>query len=358
MGKNWLNKIFESLMQSRIRLHVLFWISVIAGHIVVQPYLLQKLGWSLFLVVIAIKFLVIILMVYANLYILMPRFIARERKTGTYLLLLVIVNLFFTALWFAFDYYFYLYTLNPGDEIRDMSDHIYFYSSQLISNFWYLGSTAALQFARRYFTNQLTMKETSIAKLETEIKYLVAQINPHFLFNAINTIYVQVDRQNVDARETITKFSEMLRYQLYECNVAKVSLDKEIAYIQNYVDIQKLRKSERHRVSFIHPLNTENIYLPPLLFIGLVENAFKFVSNDKNRDNYVLIEMRLNENKLFFKVENTVLGNPALNSFSESGGIGLSNIKRRLELQFKDKHELTVESGKDYFVVNLQLEIE
>jgi sensor histidine kinase YesM len=356
MGKNWLNKIFESLLQSRIRLHILFWVCVIAGYIVVQPYLLQKFGWPLFLLIIAVKFLVVILMVYINLYFLLPRFIAREKKTGTYLILLFVVNILFTSLWFMFDYYFYLYTLNPGDEIRDMSDHVYFFSSQFISNFWYLGSTSALQFARRYFKEQLVMKETSIAKLETEVKYLVAQINPHFLFNAINTIYVQVDRQNTDARETITKFSEMLRYQLYECNVPKVSLANEIGYIQNYVDIQRLRKSERHRVVFNHPLNSENIYLPPLLFIGLVENAFKFVSNDKDRDNYVLIDMSIHENKLRFRVENTIMSNTK--TFSETGGIGLNNIKRRLELQFKGKHELSVESANDLFIVNLQLEIE
>ncbi|MBX9785245.1 MAG: histidine kinase [Chitinophagaceae bacterium] len=358
MGKNWLNKIFESLLQSRIRLHVLFWISVILGFIAVHPYEFQKFGWLLYLLVIVIKFMLLIGMVYINLYILIPKYAVFKKKISIYILLLILLNILIACLWYLFEFYLYLYLSKPGDEVRDLSDHVYFFSSQFISNFWYLGSTSALQFARRYFKNQLLMKETSIAKLETEVKYLVAQINPHFLFNAINTIYVQIDRQNIDARETITKFSEMLRYQLYECNVAKVSLDKEIAYIQNYVDIQKLRKSERHRVSFTHPANTDNIYLPPLLFIGFVENAFKFVSNDKNRDNYVLIDMDFRENRLYFKVENTVLSNTALNNFSETGGIGLSNIKRRLELQFKDKHELNIESGKECFIINLQLEIE
>lgn len=357
MKKNWINKKFESLLQSRIRLHVFFWISVIVGYIAVQPYLLQKLGWPLFLMVVGIKFLLIIVMVYTNLYLLIPQFIVKKKKVGTYLMLACLVNILFNSLWFVFDYYLYQYLSNPGDEIRDMGDHIYFFSSQLMNNFWYLGSTSALQFARRYFKEQLVMKETSIARLETEVKYLVAQINPHFLFNAINTIYVQIDRKNTNARETITKFSEMLRYQLYECNDSKVSLAKEINYIQNYVDIQTLRKSERHRVLFKHPDNSENIYLPPLLFIGLVENAFKFVSNDKHRDNYVLINMELQENKLSFRVENTIMSNANLKNISDTGGIGLSNIKRRLELQFKGKHELSIEPGSDFFIVNLQLEI-
>jgi sensor histidine kinase YesM len=356
MGKNWLNKIFESLLQSRIRLHVLFWISVILGFIAVHPYEFQKFGWLLYLLVIVIKFMLAIGMVYVNLYILIPKYAAIKKKISIYIVLLISLNFLIAGLWYLFEFYLYLYLSKPGDEVRDLSDHVYFFSSQFISNFWYLGSTSALQFARRYFKEQLVMKETSIAKLETEVKYLVAQINPHFLFNAINTIYVQVDRQNTDARETITKFSEMLRYQLYECNVPKVSLANEIGYIQNYVDIQRLRKSERHRVVFNHPLNSENIYLPPLLFIGLVENAFKFVSNDKDRDNYVMIDMSIHENKLRFKVENTIMSNTK--TFSETGGIGLNNIKRRLELQFKGKHELSVESTNDLFIVNLQLEIE
>lgn len=356
--KNRLNRSFESLLQSRVRLHVFFWILVILGFVAVHPYHFEKYGWQLFTVVVGGKFFFAIVMVYINLYFLIPRFIATQKKVGTYLILVCILNLLFTGLWFIFDYYLYLYLRNPGDEVRDMSDHVYFFSSQVMSNFWYLGSTSALQFARRYFKEQLVIKETSIARLETEVKYLVAQINPHFLFNAINTIYVQIDRQNIDARETITKFSEMLRYQLYECNVPKVSLAKEIDYIQNYVDIQRLRKSERHRVAFNHPSNTEHIYLPPLLFIGFVENAFKFVSNDKDRDNYVLIDMKVQEKILVFRVENTIMSNSNITKNSVTGGIGLSNIKRRLELQFKGMHELKIMPNNDCFIINLQLEME
>lgn len=326
-------KLIFFLTRSRIRLHLLFWFCVIGGYILVQPALPEKYGWKIFIFMLFIKFLLVVAMVYINLYGLIPLFIYKKKKVFLYILVFLLNNLLFAVLLYFADDAFMQSVIKPGDEIRSSSDKIYYFITQFVSNFWYLGSTTALKFTKQHFYQQIELNKIEITKLQTEVKYLIAQINPHFLFNAINTIYVQIDRQNKNARETITKFSEMLRYQLYECNVPAVSLAKEIDYIQNYVDIQRLRKSERHRVAFNYPSHTEDIYLPPLLFIGFVENAFKFISNDKHRDNFVLIDMKIQEKKLSFRVENTILSNGNITNQSVTGGIGLRNIKRRLELQ-------------------------
>ena len=357
MQTNKYEKLIYFFSKSRIRLHLLFWLCVIGGYVLVQPALPEKYGWKIFSVMLTIKYLLVMAMVYINLYFLIPYFITLKKNLLLYILLFLINNLFFAALLFFVDDAFRHFILIPKGGTGSRSDKAYYFITQFVSNFWYLGSTTALKFTKKHFFQQIEMNKIEISKLQTEVKYLIAQMNPHFLFNAINTIYVQIDRDNTDARETVTKFSEMLRYQLYECNGDTVSLEKEIQYLQNYVAIQRLRKSQRHQITFSYPDNTANVQIPPMLFIGFLENAFKYVSNDKNRDNFVSIEMLLDENKLCFKVENTMHRIIKADDNKENSGIGLNNIKRRLELQFKDRYKLDIKDTGDTFTINLLLQL-
>ncbi len=343
--------------KSRVRLHLLFWICVIGGFVLVQPALPEKYGWKNFSLMLSWKYLLVITMVYINLYVLIKYFIYQKQNIPLYLSAMVLNNLIFAVLLYFVDDAFCQYIHRPGDEIRSTREKIYYFITQFVSNFWYVGSTSALKFAKQHFTYRMELNKIEISKLQTEVKYLIAQMNPHFLFNAINTIYVQIDRKNEDARETVTKFSEMLRYQLYDCNQDTVSLENEISYLQNYVAIQRLRKSQRHQIKFSHPDNATNVQIPPMLFIGFLENAFKYVSNDKNSDNYVDIKMCLESNKLKFDIENTLdtITKPATNK--DKSGIGLNNIRRRLELQFKDRHKLNITDNGRTFKVNLLLHL-
>lgn len=357
MNNQFIDKLLVSTTKSRIVAHMIYWLCVISGFILVQPYLLDKLGIKLFLISVSVKFLLIIGMCYFNLYILIPALIYKKNNLLFYFLGLMVLNLGFAFALFGADYYLYQYTYQPGDEIRSFSDNLYFFTAHFVGNFWYLGSTSALKFARKYFHERIERNKIQISNLQTEIKYLVAQINPHFLFNAINSIYVQIDRQNSGARATVAKFSEMLRYQLYECNEEKVSFKKELDYIQNYVDLQKIRKSGRHRIDFRYPSDILNIEIPPMLFIGFIENAFKYLSNDKDRDNFVLIEFILSGTLLELKVVNTHHQSPSENPKTGQQGIGLKNIRRRLELQFPQKHQLKIINTETLFSVHLTLDL-
>ena len=189
-------------------------------------------------------------------------------------------------------------------------------------------------------------------KLNTELDYLKAQINPHFLFNSINTIYFQIDKQNAGARETLLTFSEMLRYQLYECNGKEIPVEKEIGYLKNYVGLQRLRKDENYKITFSSANDVANFTIVPLLLIPFVENAFKHVSHFSKSDNEIKIALTRSDQMFRMQVFNTRNLQPA-----EMGGIGLKNVRRRLALLYPGRHQLHIRETLETFEVDLQLQI-
>jgi two-component system, LytTR family, sensor kinase len=193
-------------------------------------------------------------------------------------------------------------------------------------------------------------------RIRNELDYLKAQINPHALFNSLNTIYGHIDKGNQVARNILLQFSELLRYQLYECGSEKVSLEKEIGYIENYVAFQRLRKDEKLIVS----LGIENIEsgleIAPLLLVVLIENAFKFVSSFAAKENKINIRLFTREKVLHSSFINTRELLPG-GVNTDSCGIGLANLKRRLDLLYAGKYELITDIGNDLYQTNLTIDL-
>jgi LytS/YehU family sensor histidine kinase len=191
-------------------------------------------------------------------------------------------------------------------------------------------------------------------RIRNELDYLKAQINPHALFNSLNTIYGHIDKQNQVARNILLQFSELLRYQLYDCTADRVSLKKEIAFIENYVAFQRLRKDERLVVHFNVGDIGQGLTIAPLMLMVLVENAFKFVSNFGDRPNKICMEIH---------TEGAVLHSTFLNTKdvmagqSVSGGIGIANLRRRLELLYNRKYELVVNNDYDTYETRLTIDL-
>ena len=131
------------------------------------------------------------------------------------------------------------------------------------------------------------MAELAKEKAEAELNFLKSQINPHFLFNSLNSVYFLIDKSNPDARQALHKFSDMLRYQLYEANGEKIPIEKEINYLQDYVHLQQLRKDENYKVQFNCSPDVKNFSIEPLLLIPFVENAFKHISHKTDGSNFV-----------------------------------------------------------------------
>jgi LytS/YehU family sensor histidine kinase len=192
-------------------------------------------------------------------------------------------------------------------------------------------------------------------KSKTELDFLKAQFNPHFLFNSINSIYGHIDKKNPLARNMLLTFSEMLRYQLYECNTEKINIDKEINYIKNYVTLQQIRMEEDLVVKLEIHENVKGFSIAPLMFIAFIENAFKYVGHEDQKHDCVEISLKKEEDRLLFRIYNTkelVIRKPILHK-----GIGIINVKRRLELLYPDKYSLDINNNDKFYEVNLNLSI-
>ncbi len=231
--------------------------------------------------------------------------------------------------------------------------------------FFMMGVGAAIRIFNDQIKTRLAMETLQKEKAKTELDFLKAQINPHFIFNYLNTIYFQINKENQTARTTLLKFSELLRYQLYECNTEKISIEKEVAYLENYIDLQRLRYSENYKIDFrkapsvASSLAMTSTYfeIPPLIVVPFVENAFKYVSNHADKLNE--IEIKLDRDDTFFMcyVRNTT--EPMREKMpTVNGGIGLQNVKRRLDLLYQPTDfDLKIEDNETDFVVFLKLKV-
>lgn len=190
------------------------------------------------------------------------------------------------------------------------------------------------QILNAYIHQQLQTEKIRNMQVETELKYLKAQFRPHFLFNALNTIYFQIDESNVAPRKTIEKLSDLLRYQLYEVN-QRVTLEQELNFITTYIELQRIRMKESLKLDVFFDPQLKQQQIHALLLLPLIENAFKYVGGDY----WIRINTRLEEgNKFVMEVENSIPVNVV--SSEKKGGIGLENLHRQLELLYPGKHLL------------------
>ncbi len=192
-------------------------------------------------------------------------------------------------------------------------------------------------------------------KSRTELDFLQAQFNPHFLFNSINSIYGHIDKKNVAARNMLLTFSDMLRYQLYECNTPTIPIDKELNFIKNYIALQQSRMEESLVLRLYIADNVQGFTIAPLLFVAFIENAFKYVSNNDAFENRVEISFKKINDELLFKTFNT---KEQRNSKPiNHKGIGIANVKRRLELLYPGKYNLVINEQQDTYEVILKLQL-
>jgi LytS/YehU family sensor histidine kinase len=205
------------------------------------------------------------------------------------------------------------------------------------------------------FHFQQYVDEMAKEKEQAELDFLNAQLNPHFLFNSINSIYGHIDKHNTGARNMLLTFSDMLRYQLYDCSSNAINIDKEMSYIKNYVALQKARKEENLAVQLSIADNIKGFTIAPLLFIAFIENSFKYVGSGDEAENSVTISFSKMGDTLYFKCRNT--REIYFANHIEHKGIGITNTKRRLELLYPNKHQLDITDDKTFYEVNLKIQL-
>lgn len=189
--------------------------------------------------------------------------------------------------------------------------------------------------------------------LQSELDFLKAQLNPHFLFNSINNIYVLLDENKEKASEILLKFSSLMRYQLYECNVDAIPLSKELHFLEDYIAFEKLRYSEKIGVhcNFDYA-GTDQLLIAPLLLQPFIENAFKHTPKSRQEQGQIIIHCRITGSTLLFEVTNTI---NTSHVSTLPGGIGLGNVRKRLSLLYANKHELQTVIEDNLFKISLKV---
>ena len=282
---------------------------------------------------------------YFNWYVLISRFLARN-KILLYIIA-VLATLFALALIQApIDYYVFS-KYNPSMTSLYSTERLIQY---VVSGLVVVFISSALKVTGNYIRNERLNKELETQKLTAELAYLKSQVNPHFLFNTLNNIYSLAYKQSPDTPDAIMKLSLLMRYMLYESNDTLVSLDKEVDHIKNFIDLQKLRLREQTSIKFNIEGDLAGKQIAPMLLMTLVENAFKHGLVSKNEIG-IIINLVVEKDKLTFSTVN----NTSSHKKREFGGIGLENLKRRLNLLYSNRHKLTFEEKDGTFYATLKL---
>lgn len=198
-------------------------------------------------------------------------------------------------------------------------------------------------------------EELNHMRLQAELQHLKYQIQPHFFFNSLNNIYSLIDISQEKAKETIYNLSKLMRYLLYESNTDKINLSKEIDFIKNYITLMKIRSSDQLKINEDFPLTTSEIKVAPLLYVSLVENAFKH-GISATEPTHLTFSIYIENNKIVFITKNINLPKTIQSDRSQSG-IGLENLKKRLELIYPKKHIFTTEIINNEFIAKIIIEL-
>jgi LytS/YehU family sensor histidine kinase len=290
---------------------------------------------------------------YFNIYYIVPNFLYKKKYTVFGLLFLggIIVA---ALLRVPLATYLSLHFFAPGR--KPPGFYQLFFNSFTNIFIWVICLVAGkIIIDRMRFQKYVDLMEKD--KVRNELDFLKAQFNPHFLFNSINSIYGNIDKTNSSARNMLLTFSDMLRYQLYECNTDSISIDREIKYIRNYVALQQTRNAENLVVDLEVDENLRGFTVAPLLFTAFVENAFKYVSHHENEENRVEISLSKKLDNLVFRAFNTKDKTYNGGTVMNHGGIGIANVKRRLELLYPYKHELVMSRNDTSYEVVLKLQV-
>ena len=333
------NNLSKSTFWNRIQAlrihHILYWI-IIFTLIYIGS---NSVSAALFL------FISLLGVVYLNLYYLIPKYLPNEFVK--YTILLALICAFIAPITLALHSLFI-----PGK--ASMSNTIVFF----LMIFFLTGTSTVMKITKNWFQEQQQSIAREKASMQTELKFLKSQINPHFLFNTLNNLYALTLKKSDKAPEIVIKLSEMMRYMLYECNEKRVPLRKEIKYLKNYMDLEKLRQGERANITFDSQGSIEDQKIAPLMFIPFLENSFKHGVNNRLDKGYVKTHIKVDRNKLIFDIINSKPPPSPNPSVRKVGGIGLMNVKRRLNLIYPDAHVLNIEDYPKEYIVHLELDLD
>ena len=342
-----LKNTIRQLAQNRALQHFLFW--VISFVLLLRYFAYQSEIVVSDYIYTALFHLSLIVIVYLNLRVLIPFLLQKNRFGWYFVSVLVLLFLGIRLNEFTFN------------TLSDWVISGYFFISYY--EFWelfyffliYWSASTLFKFSKAWFTLAETrqrLNELQAAKLQAELDGLKTQINPHFLFNALNSIYALAIDNQKQTPKAILKLSAVLRYILYESNEAKVGLQKEVRYLNDYIEVQKMRLENGTDIQFKINGNIKNKAIAPLLLLPFVENGFKHGLKGDTENMFLHILLEVTNEAIIFKTKNN---QGELDELSKSKGIGLENVKKRLKLIYPNQNELLINNHKDTFEIILKI---
>jgi len=332
------------IKQIRLFAPVIFWIFQFIVHVIRNIYIIMDNSFTAIFKTIVITYPLDIVTFLVFYFYFAPHLYKKER-IGIYVFLIVCYIHAYSFIW-SFVYY------NLG--VTELDQLKLYYFSSIGHTLLYAFYGIVFRFAIDWFENREKRKELEQQNAKTELALLRSQVNPHFLFNILNNINSFATNNSEKTSYAIIKLSEIMRYMLYEAKEDKVFIEKEIKHIENYLALQKMRYKDQDFVRFDCEFDGVNILVPPMLFIPFIENAFKH--GKKGVGGKIHIILKANKNFIQFECENEIRDLNETEKLS-SGGFGISNIKRRLELLFPEKHQLIIDDKNKKYHVNLKLSI-
>jgi len=328
--------------------HGLFWAVLFAFMVFGGSKIEGNPGDILFAEILSLCFFAVL--VYANLYYLIPNYLAK--RAFVYLMLVMILCAIVTPL-----EVFVLYV-----KFSENSDfRTFLVSIQLdiyIGNIFVTLISTVLRLIMDWWRYQNEKQVLLTQTMQSELRFLKSQINPHFLFNTLNNLYALTLKKSDKAPEIVLKLSEIMRYMLYECNEKRVLLSKEILYMHNYLDLERLRQPKEADISFTVEGNISDQMIAPLLFVPFVENSFKHGLNLHVKDGgFVRMYLRVHGEDMEFHIENSKADALPRMDHRRSGGIGLVNVRQRLQILYPENHTLIVNDEPDVYAVTLLLKL-
>lgn len=318
-------------------IHILLWI--LLGLLAALQLSQDNVHW----LTLTVGFMGTALYVFYAHFILLTHYLGKNKKRAYFKRLAVII--------LTGPIPFLLFHYKPLDFMDLLSGYYMVTVMTMIIPFIFLSWLARV--TENLVLNTVRKEQLEKQAVEAELYYLKSQINPHFLFNTLNNIHTLVYKQAPAAPEAVVQLASLMRYMIYESNASLVPLSREMDYLQDYISLQQLKYKNSPVVDLQITGNTDNCRVAPLLFIHLLENAYKH-SPARLEPGDVKVSMVLSENTLTFSVQNPI-GRKQGRTLEEPGGIGLPNVRKRLALLYPGQHTLEIRSSEDTFAVNLTI---
>lgn len=298
------------------------------------------------------------LIFYLGYLWLVPTYFLKERQLTYFIVLVaIIIGTYYIS---SFVEHYFLDDMKRAAEELDKDNHIprkaFGIFNHIVSSVLLSGFAMGLGVLDKLKQNEKKQKELEKEKLNSELAFLKSQVSPHFFFNTLNNIYTLIGIDTDEAQAAVLKLSKLMRYLLYDSEDGNSRLGDEISFMNNYIDLMKLRISSKVDLKVSMPESVPDISVAPLLFVAFIENAFKHGVSYREHS-FIEINMNVDKEKIRFQTRNSIGKQSSQEGEAKHSGIGLENVKKRLNLLYPDKHDLRISRTNEAFMVKLEINL-